>query len=59
MAETKGGAKKLKGFFKFLDEKRPEIKKSLGKNADVKNVAKKAGEMWRALSESEKNKYKL
>lgn len=54
MAEEK---KPLKGFFKFLGEKREEIKKSLPKNAGVKDVAKKAGEMWRKMTPNEKKKY--
>ncbi len=51
------GKKPLKGFFKFLGEKREEIKKSLPKNAGVKDVAKKAGEMWRKMTPNEKKKY--
>lgn len=51
------GKKKLNGFMKFLSEKRNEIKKMMP-NAKVHEVAKKAGEMWRKLSDNDKKKYK-
>ena len=46
------GKKKLNGFMKFLSEKRNEIKKMMP-NAKVHEVAKKAGEMWRKLSDND------
>jgi len=52
------GKKKLTGFFAFLGEKREEIKKMLPKDAGVKDIGKKAGELWRSLTESDKKKYK-
>lgn len=51
------GKKKLNGFMKFLSEKRNEIKKMMP-TAKVHEVAKKAGEMWRKLSDNDKKKYK-
>jgi len=50
------GKKKLTGFMKFLSEKRDEIKKMMP-TAKVHEVAKKGGEMWRKLTDSEKKKY--
>lgn len=51
------GKRKLTGFMKFLSEKREDIKKAMP-TAKVHEVAKKAGEMWRKLTDSEKGKYK-
>jgi len=56
MADKKG-KKPVKGFFKFLANKREEIKKSLPKDHKVTDVGKKAGEMWRKMSANEKKKY--
>ena len=56
-AKKTTGKKKLNGFMKFLSEKREDIKKMMP-NAKVHEVAKKAGEMWRKLSENDKKKYK-
>jgi len=50
------GKRKLTGFMKFLSEKRDEIKKMMP-TAKVHEVAKKGGEMWRKLTDSEKKKY--
>ena len=56
MADKKA-KKPVKGFFKFLGEKREEIKKSLPKDHKVTDVGKKAGELWRKMSANEKKKY--
>jgi len=55
----KGGkAKKpLKGFMLFSQEHRPKVKEE---NPDISfgQIGKKLGEMWRALNDEEKEKYK-
>lgn len=53
----KAGKKKLTGFMKFLSEKREQLKKSYP-GAAVQEIAKKAGALWRALTDSEKKRYK-
>jgi len=42
---------------RFLAEKREDIKKSLPADHKITDVSKKAGELWKALSEAEKHKY--
>ena len=55
----KGGGKKkpLTGFMLFAKEHRPKVKED---NPDLTfgQLGKKLGEMWRALSDSEKEAYK-
>jgi len=41
----------------FLSDKRKEITDSLPQGSKVTDVSKKAGELWKAVSEEEKNKY--
>lgn len=47
----------LTPFFVFLNENREKVK---SKNSELKSteIAKKLGEMWRALTESQKQEYK-
>jgi HMG (high mobility group) box len=57
-AKKSGGAKKpLSGFMLFSKEHRAKVKED---NPDITfgGVGKKLGEMWRALSDSEKQAYK-
>eukprot|EP00428_Durinskia_dybowskii_P022208 CAMPEP_0170201124 /NCGR_PEP_ID=MMETSP0116_2-20130129/10_1 /TAXON_ID=400756 /ORGANISM="Durinskia baltica, Strain CSIRO CS-38" /LENGTH=73 /DNA_ID=CAMNT_0010451323 /DNA_START=104 /DNA_END=325 /DNA_ORIENTATION=- len=57
-ASKKGGAgKKLTGFMLFSKEHREKVKTD---NPDLSfgGVGKKLGEMWRALSDKEKEEYK-
>ena len=59
-ATKKGGAKKkrpLSGFMKFSQEHRAKVKEE---NPDITfgGIGKKLGEMWRALSDKEKESYK-
>merc|ERR1712066_40122 len=51
--------KRLAGgaYGRFLADKREEIKKSLPGDHKITDVTKKASEMWKGLSESEKQKY--
>jgi hypothetical protein len=51
--------KRLAGgaYGRFLAEKREEIKKSLPGDHKITDVTKKASEMWKGLSESDKQKY--
>lgn len=51
------GKRQLNGFMKFLSEKRDEIKKAMP-TAKVHEISKKAGEMWRKLTDIEKSKFK-
>lgn len=52
-----GGKKPLSGFMLFSKEHRPKIKED---NPDISfgQIGKKLGEMWRALSDKEKEAYK-
>jgi len=45
------------GYGVYMNEKREEIKNSLPKDHKITDVAKKAGELWKALSEQEKKPY--
>jgi len=57
-AKKKGGPKKpLSGFMLFSKENRAKVKEE---NPDITfgGIGKKLGEMWRALSDKEKAKYK-
>jgi len=59
-AAKKGAAKKkrpLSGFMKFSQEHRAKVKEE---NPDISfgGIGKKLGEMWRALSDKEKESYK-
>ena len=57
-AKKSGGSKKpLSGFMLFSKEHRAKVKEE---NPDITfgGVGKKLGEMWRALSDSEKQAYK-
>ena len=49
--------RKLNAFMLFAKEKRESVKKN-NPTAKVTEIAKKLGELWRALSNSEKQKYK-
>ena len=49
--------RKLNAYMVFAMEKREFVKKN-HPTAKVTEIAKKLGEMWRALSDSEKQKYK-
>jgi len=49
--------RKLNAYMVFAMEKRESVKKN-NPTAKVTEIAKKLGEMWRALSDSEKQKYK-
>ena len=49
--------RKLNSFMLFAKEKRESVKKN-NPTAKVTEIAKKLGELWRALSNSEKQKYK-
>lgn len=49
--------RKLNAFMLFAKEKRESVKKN-HPTAKVTEIAKKLGELWRALSNSEKQKYK-
>jgi hypothetical protein len=51
------GKKPLTGFMKFSQEMRPKVKEE---NPDFKfgEIGRKLGEMWRALSDKEKEAYK-
>ena len=52
-----GGKKPLSGFMLFSKEHRPKVKED---NPDITfgQIGKKLGEMWRALSDKEKEEYK-
>lgn len=52
-----GGKRKLNSYMKFVKAKRAEVVKKFP-NAKVTEIAKKMGEMWRALTDAEKAKYK-
>eukprot|EP00546_Thalassionema_frauenfeldii_P012686 CAMPEP_0178912002 /NCGR_PEP_ID=MMETSP0786-20121207/10015_1 /TAXON_ID=186022 /ORGANISM="Thalassionema frauenfeldii, Strain CCMP 1798" /LENGTH=73 /DNA_ID=CAMNT_0020584525 /DNA_START=94 /DNA_END=315 /DNA_ORIENTATION=- len=56
-SKKEGSGKKLSGFMLFCKEHRPTVKEE---NPDMKfgDIAKKLGEMWRALSDKEKEEYK-
>jgi len=59
-AAKKGGVKKkrpLSAFMKFSQEHRAKVKED---NADITfgQIGKKLGEMWRALTDKEKESYK-
>lgn len=56
---SKGGAKKgPNGYMKFAAEVRPQILEEHPElKSDVVKVARKIGEKWRALSDSEKKRY--
>eukprot|EP00929_Paragymnodinium_shiwhaense_P055197 TRINITY_DN2767_c2_g2_i1.p1 TRINITY_DN2767_c2_g2~~TRINITY_DN2767_c2_g2_i1.p1 ORF type:complete len:236 (-),score=97.72 TRINITY_DN2767_c2_g2_i1:238-879(-) len=45
------------GYGRFLAEKRPDIVKSLPAGHKITDVSKKAGEMWKSLSEKEKKPF--
>jgi len=45
------------GYGRYLAEKRDEIKAMLPADHKITDVAKKAGELWKALSEQDKEKY--
>ena len=45
------------GYGQYLAEKREAIKAALPKDHKIMDVTKKAGELWRALTEAEKEKY--
>jgi len=45
------------GFFLFSKEHRDKVRADLGSEAKMPEVAKKLGEMWRELSESEREKF--
>lgn len=50
--------RKLSGYMKFAQEARPRIlKENPEMKADIPGMGRKIGEMWRALSDSEKAKY--
>lgn len=50
----KPSRKPLSGYMMFLHEKRPELK---DEGLNGRDIAKKAGAMWRELSDDDKNKY--
>jgi hypothetical protein len=53
-----GGKKGPNGYMKFAAEMRPQILKEHPElKSDVVKVARKIGEKWRALSDSEKARY--
>jgi hypothetical protein len=57
-AKKSGGSKKpLSGFMLFSKEHRPKIKED-SPDLTFGGIGKKLGEMWRALSEKEKQAYK-
>ncbi len=50
--------RKLSGYMKFAQEARPRIlKENPEMKSDIPGMGRKIGEMWRALSDSEKAKY--
>lgn len=51
------GKKPLKGFMLFSQQNREKVKKE-NKDITFGQIGKKLGEMWRALSDKEKEKYK-
>lgn len=54
----KGGKRAMSGYMKFAKEVRPEIlKENPAMKSDVVAVARKIGAKWRALPDSEKQKY--
>lgn len=54
---TEGGKRKLNPYMKFVKAKRAEVVKQYPK-LKVTEIAKKLGEMWRAMSDKDKAKYK-
>jgi hypothetical protein len=57
MAKGKSGRKRASPYFLFQGEKREEV---AAKNPDLRvtEIAKEIGKMWKALSDSEKQRYK-
>lgn len=54
----KGGKRGPNGYMKFAKEMRPKVlKENPSMRSNVVAVAKKIGEAWRALPESERKKY--
>jgi hypothetical protein len=52
------GTRKLSPYMKFAQEARPKVLKEHPEmKSDIIGVGRKIGEMWRALSDSEKAKY--
>jgi hypothetical protein len=51
-----GGKRELSGYMKFCKAMRPEILKE-NPGIEFKDVGKRLGEKWRAMSDSEQKKY--
>ena len=51
-----GGKRELSGYMKFCKAMRPEILKQ-NPGIEFKDVGKRLGEKWRAMSDSEQKKY--
>jgi len=47
----------LSSYLLFCQDHRAEVKSKLGKDADVKDIAKKLGKMWSKASDEDKKKY--
>jgi hypothetical protein len=57
-AKKAKGTRKLSPYMKFAQEARPKIlKENPEMKSDIIGVGRKIGEMWRALSDSEKARY--
>jgi len=53
-----GKTRKLSPYMKFAQEVRPNlVKENPELKSDIPGIGRKIGEMWRALSDSEKAKY--
>ena len=52
------GKRPLGPYMFFAKEKRPSVIQGEGANLKITEVAKKIGEMWRALSDAQKQEYK-
>jgi len=53
-----GKTRKLSPYMKFAQEVRPKlIKENPELKSDIPGIGRKIGEMWRALSDSEKKQY--
>jgi hypothetical protein len=55
-AKQEGGKKAMSGYMKFCQKMRPEILKE-NPGIEFKDVGKRLGAKWRALSDSEKKGY--
>ena len=55
-SKKSGGKRKLNIYMKFMMKVRPDVVKA-HPNLDVKQIAKKIGEMYRKLTAEEKKKY--